>query len=89
MATFTAGRASAATALFFRYAFAKPEKTWKGQAVAENKQITPLNFEIDEIGLSVLGWEISDFQARLMMKDYGRRGGVLPGCSIGRSSLSC
>lgn len=42
--------------------------------MAENKQITPLNFEIDEIGLSVLGWEISNFQARLMMKDYGRGG---------------
>lgn len=45
----------------------------EGQAVAENKQITPLNFEIDEIGLSVLGWEIFNFQARLVMKDYGRR----------------
>ncbi|MFJ4170296.1 hypothetical protein ACIPY3_12335 [Paenarthrobacter sp. NPDC089714] len=41
--------------------------------MAENKRITPLNFEIDEVGLSVLGWEISNFQARLVKEDYGPR----------------
>ncbi len=41
--------------------------------MAENKRITPLNFEIDEVGLSVLGWEISNFQARLVVEDYGPR----------------
>lgn len=40
--------------------------------MGENKQITPLDVEIDEIGLSVLGWEIFNFQARLVMKEYSR-----------------
>ncbi|QOT16773.1 hypothetical protein [Paenarthrobacter sp. YJN-5] len=44
--------------------------------MGENKQITPLDVEIDEIGLSVLGWEIFNFQARLVMKEY-RRSDVL------------
>jgi hypothetical protein len=60
----------------FPIRFRQTREDVEGQAVAENKQITPLNFEIDEIGFSVLGWEISNFQARLMMKDYGRKGAL-------------
>lgn len=39
--------------------------------MADKKKVTPLEAEIDEVGLSVLGWEISNFQARLVTKDYG------------------
>lgn len=35
------------------------------------KRIDPIAVEIDEVGLSVLGWEINDFQARLLTNDYG------------------
>ena len=39
--------------------------------MVEQKSTTPLGAEVDEVGLSVLGWEISNFQARLVTTGYG------------------
>ncbi|GAA1129514.1 hypothetical protein [Nocardioides aquiterrae] len=35
------------------------------------KKVDPIKVEVDEVGLSVLGWEINNFQARLLTNDYG------------------